>query len=126
LNNRITLLGDVVAIEFMPAFDLFCLSSRYEGMPYVYLESLAAGLPIVSTRVGGVSMCVEEGRNGLIVAPDDPQALATALKSVVDNPELRARFAAASTEIAERFTAAKMVEQTLDVYGHVLAAAQHR
>jgi len=70
LNTRVKMLGDVAAVPLMPAFDVFCLSSRYEGMPYVLLEALAVGLPIVGTRVGGTTMCVEDGWNGLIVSPD--------------------------------------------------------
>jgi glycosyltransferase involved in cell wall biosynthesis len=120
LGSRVSLLGDVVATDVMPAFDLFCLSSRYEAMPYVYLEALAAGLPIVSTRVGGATMCVEPGENGLLVPPEDLAALSTALAALVQDAQLRACFAAASARMAARFTAKQMVEQTLRIYDHVL------
>jgi glycosyltransferase involved in cell wall biosynthesis len=121
LASRVTLLGDVVATTYMPAFDVFCLSSRYEGMPYVYLEALSAGLPIVSTRVGGATMCVEHDRNGLLVPPDNAAALAAALASVIDDRILRRRFAAASRQMAERFTADRMIDRTLAVYSSILA-----
>ncbi|HEX4150424.1 MAG TPA: glycosyltransferase family 4 protein [Pirellulales bacterium] len=121
LASRVMLLGDVVACDFMPAFDVFCLSSRYEGMPYVYLEALAAGLPIVSTRVGGATMCVQPGCNGLLVAPDDGAALAAALQKLVDDRPLRERFAAASRQLARRFTADQMLDQTMETYNSVLA-----
>jgi glycosyltransferase involved in cell wall biosynthesis len=123
LGSRVSLLGDVVALDVMPAFDLFCLSSRYEAMPYVYLEALAAGLPIVSTRVGGATMCVEPGQNGFIVPPEDPAALGAALANIVNDGQLRERFAAASKEMATRFTAKRMVDETLRVYEQVLAKA---
>ncbi len=71
LKSSVMLLGDVAGTTIMPAFDVFCLSSRYEGMPYVFLESLAAGLPIVATRVGGATMCIEPEQNGFIVPADD-------------------------------------------------------
>jgi glycosyltransferase involved in cell wall biosynthesis len=122
LKSRVLLLGDIVATTVMPAFDVFCLSSRYEGMPYVLIEALAAGLPIVTTRVGGATMCVEPDRNGLIVPPDDAPALSTALGTLASDAELRRRFAKTSAGFASRFTARKMVDQTLRLYAQVLAA----
>jgi glycosyltransferase involved in cell wall biosynthesis len=120
LGSRVMLLGDVVATDVMPAFDVFCLSSRYEGMPYVLLEALAAGLPIVSTRVGGAAMCVEHGRNGLLVALDDAAALSAALATLADDRQLRQSFAAASRQIAAGLTTQQMVDRTLAVYNAVL------
>jgi glycosyltransferase involved in cell wall biosynthesis len=122
LNSRVLLLGDVVATTVMPAFDVFCLSSRYEGMPYVLIEALAAGLPIVTTRVGGATMCVEPMHNGLIVPPDDIAALSAALATLASDAGLRRGFSAASAGFAARFTAQKMVDQTLRLYARVLAA----
>jgi len=126
LASQVKLLGDVVATRFMPAFDIFCLSSRYEAMPYVYLEALSAGLPIVSTRVGGATMCVEPDRNGLLVPPGDTPSLAAALTSLVDDRQLRQRFAAASQQLAGRFTAQQMIDRTLGVYTSVLVPEAHR
>jgi glycosyltransferase involved in cell wall biosynthesis len=120
LGSKVKLLGDVVATTVMPAFDLFCLSSRYEGMPYVLVEALAAGLPIVSTQVGGANLCVEPEQNGLIVPPDDPGALAAGIASILSDPQRRRRFATASSAIATRFTADRMVAETLEVYQRVL------
>jgi glycosyltransferase involved in cell wall biosynthesis len=122
LKSRVLLLGDVVATSIMPAFDVFCLSSRYEGMPYVLIEALAAGLPIVTTRVGGATMCVEPNHNGLIVPPNDVAALASALTTLGSDAELRGSFAAASAGFASRFTARQMVDQTMRLYAQVLAA----
>jgi glycosyltransferase involved in cell wall biosynthesis len=119
-SSRVTLLGDVVGTTIMPAFDVFCLSSRYEGMPYVYLEALAAGLPIVSTRVCGAITCVEPKRNGLIVPPGDAHALSDALATLSADAALRRRYGAASETLAAQFTASQMVDQTLRVYSRVL------
>lgn len=121
LGRNVLLLGDVAGPPLMPAFDVFCLSSRYEAMPYVYLEALAAGLPIVSTEVGGASMSVQEGHNGLLVPPDDIQALAAALRRLVADGKLRQEFALASSAMAESFTAEHMITETLRVYEHALA-----
>jgi glycosyltransferase involved in cell wall biosynthesis len=120
LDRRVHLLGETEAVSVMPALDLFCLSSRYEGMPYVLLEALAAGLPIVATRVGGVRSCVTHDVNGLLVEPGDSGELAQALSRLAGDAALRRRLARASGALAQRFTAEQMVEQTLQVYAYVV------
>jgi len=82
LDDRIRFLGrqthDGVA-RLMSAFDVFCLPSRNEGCPNVILEALAAGKPVVATRVGGIPELLTEGVNGYLVPTEDPAALARAL-----------------------------------------------
>ena len=82
LDDRIRFLGrqthDGVA-RLMSAFDVFCLPSRNEGCPNVVLEALAAGKPVVATRVGGIPELLTEGKNGYLVPSEDPAALARAL-----------------------------------------------
>lgn len=126
LAPRVQLLGDAVAMDIMPAFDVFCLSSRYEGMPYVLLEALVTGLPIVSTRVGGAATCVEHNRNGLLVRSENAASLADALTLLVGDRQLRQRFAAASEQMAGRLTTQKMLDRTLDVYQTVLCRRSMR
>jgi glycosyltransferase involved in cell wall biosynthesis len=121
LQTRVHMTGDEVAIALMPAFDIFCLSSRYEGMTYVLLEALLAGLPIVATQVGGVSLCVAEDANGLIVQPGDALGLAEALASLANDETTRRRYASASLVQAQRFTADRMVEKTVAVYESIVS-----
>jgi glycosyltransferase involved in cell wall biosynthesis len=120
LCGSVHLLGDLVATTVMPAFDVFCLSSRYEGMPYVLLEALAAGLPIVATRVGGASLCVDMGKNGFVVEPDDAARLAAALEELAADTSLRERFAIESAARSARFTRATMVDQVLGIYEQIV------
>jgi len=82
--------------------DVFVLSSRSEAMPMVVLEAMAAGLPIVATAVGGVPELVLDGETGLLVAPDDPEALAVALSRLAEDPSLRRRLGAAARARAEQ------------------------
>jgi glycosyltransferase involved in cell wall biosynthesis len=77
------------------AFDIFVLSSRTEGTPVVLFESMAAGVPIVATRVGGVPDVLPRGE-GLLVPPDDPRALASALTALHAEPERRRDLADAA------------------------------
>jgi glycosyltransferase involved in cell wall biosynthesis len=119
LETHVRLLGDVVATNVMPAFDLFCLPSRYEGLPYVLLEALAAGLPIVARRVGGVGVCVEHGGNGWIVDGDGGRELADALADLAQHPERRGRFAERSLSKSAEMSRERMLEETVAVYEKV-------
>jgi glycosyltransferase involved in cell wall biosynthesis len=123
IASQVHFAGDVPASLMMPAFDLFCLSSRYEGMPYVLLEALSAGLPIVTTGVGGVTLCVEPDKNGLIVPPSNCSDLSAALMRVLDDAALRQRFATASTLLSSRFTLKSMITQTLACYHRVAGSS---
>ena len=75
--------------QYMHHFDLFVQSSHTEGMPSVLLETMSARTAVVATRVGGTSELVVEGSTGLMVPPNDPDALAEAMQKVLINDELR-------------------------------------
>lgn len=83
--------------------DLFVLSSRVEGNSNAVLEAMAAGLPIVATAVGGTSMQVGEKGVPWLCAPGDPQALANAMKRLIENPPLRTATGAAMRRRAEQY-----------------------
>jgi glycosyltransferase involved in cell wall biosynthesis len=70
----------------------------------VFLEAMAAGLPVVACRAAAVPEVVEDGRTGLLVTPRSPEALASAIETLVTNPELRHDFGAAGRRHVERFT----------------------
>jgi glycosyltransferase involved in cell wall biosynthesis len=82
--------------------DVFVLPSFAEGVPVVLMEAMASGVPVVATRVAGVSELVEDGVSGFVVPPGDDDALAGAITRLLDDPALRARFAAAGRETIER------------------------
>jgi glycosyltransferase involved in cell wall biosynthesis len=93
LEDRLVLLGlrrDVP--DLMAAFDVFVLSSHWEGCPRVIPEAMAAGRPVVATDVGGVSECVTEGENGYLVAARDTKALAERLVRVLTDEALAERL----------------------------------
>ena len=73
------------AAKYFAAFDLFVLSSRTEGLPMVMLEAMAAGVPIVATKVGGIPDLLSP-REGMLVASEDPAALAAAMRVTLDDP----------------------------------------
>jgi glycosyltransferase involved in cell wall biosynthesis len=99
LGNRVRLLGyrDDVP-DLMAAADVFVLSSNHEGYPIALMEALAAGLPVVATRVGGVPEAVQEGRVGLLVDPGQPSELAEAVLQLAGDATRRLTMARAARD----------------------------
>lgn len=117
LDGYLKVFPDESGEEFMPAFDIFTLTSRYEAMPYVLLEALAAGRPIIATDVGGSRTAIDDGVNGFVVPQqDDVSEMAGKLAVLLQNASLRQSMAAESLRRAENFTLDAMVEATIDVY----------
>lgn len=102
--------------HIIPAFDVFALSSKSEGLPLVVPEAMAAGLPIVTTAVGGLPSVVDEGVTGMLV-PVEEEALRAALKKLVDDHALAKKMGeAARTTALERYSADRMVDAYLALY----------
>ncbi len=105
----------------LAAADLFVLPSRAEGLGIAALEAMGSATAIVATAVGGLVDAVQDGRTGLIVPPEDPRALATALTRLTGDPELRAKLAAAGPErIKESFLPEQMVSAYEELYAELL------
>jgi glycosyltransferase involved in cell wall biosynthesis len=121
IANRITWLNGA-GENAMQGFDIFALPSSYEGMPYVLLEALAAGLPIIGTAVGGVRSVIEHGKEGLIVQPGDTAQFALALRTLVADRPLRERCSQFARAKAAKFTLTRMAEETVAVYQQALAS----
>jgi glycosyltransferase involved in cell wall biosynthesis len=109
--------------ELLPAFDVFVLSSRFEGLPISLLEAMAAGVPTVATRVGGIPEVIVDGVSGLLVDAGLSHQLAKAIGEVLDDTELASRLATGALARSARFDLAHAVEQTERIYEQVLAAA---
>jgi glycosyltransferase involved in cell wall biosynthesis len=116
ISNKVRWLAERDARDVLAAMDIFALSSRREGLPYVVLEAMSAGLPVVATASSGVESLIEQGVNGVIVPPDHTQALAGALIELADDAERRVRYGRASRERAAAFTVDRMVDRTLESY----------
>jgi len=116
LADRVARLSAAHGPDVIPAFDVFLMTSRYEGFPYVLLEALAAGCAIVTTRVGGVADCVVEGVNGAVVDTLDPDAIARQVIAIADDPALLRRMQASARERAALFSIDRMLDRTADLY----------
>ena len=93
------------------------LPSFYEGLPLVAIESLAAGVPVVATNVDGTPEIVVNGKTGLTVSPDDPNALSQAIRLLLHSPELTRQFAIAGRQwVLQEFTEAQQIRRTAELY----------
>jgi glycosyltransferase involved in cell wall biosynthesis len=81
---------------------VLCLPSTYEGFPVTIVEAMAAGLPVVATRVAGVPEAVEDGVTGVLVEPEDAEGLAAALDAVLEDVDLRRKMGKAARRAFER------------------------
>jgi glycosyltransferase involved in cell wall biosynthesis len=109
------------AASLFPAFDCYVLSSRTEGTPIALFEAMAAGVPIVATRVGGVPDVIT-GAEALLVPPEDPAALAQAITAVRRDPAAAATRAARAREVlALRFAPGPWLDRHLELYRAIAA-----
>ncbi len=105
LASRVIVHQSHSAWMFMRAFDVLLMTSAYEGMPYVLLEALYAGLPIITDPVGGVSDLVEDQANGYLLGPQAaPRDIANLVERLSCDEGLRRRMAQRSLEMSHRFT----------------------
>jgi glycosyltransferase involved in cell wall biosynthesis len=107
--------------ELLAAGTALILSSLWEGMPNVILEAMAAGLPVVATRVEGTSELVIEGRTGLLVQPQSPPELVAAIENILTEPaQARAMGHCGRERVAAEFSWKKMVERYSELYSSLL------
>jgi glycosyltransferase involved in cell wall biosynthesis len=128
LEGRFLLLGersDVPAL--LPAFDVFALSSLYEGLPCALVEAMTCGIPVVATAVNSVPEIVIAGRTGLLARPADPAAMARALRFTLDHPAAAAEMAAAArSHIGAGFRPEVHARDLVAAYGSALELAARR
>ena|SRR6266702_6016099 len=105
LGIRVVLAGQRTdVLDLLPAFDIFAMASRYEGLPTVIIEAMICGVPVVATAVNAVSDVVVPGETGILVPPQRPELLAAAIRYLLDAPAAAARMAAlASARVAGRY-----------------------
>jgi glycosyltransferase involved in cell wall biosynthesis len=99
LEGTVDLRGSVAEAEVRAAFaeaDVFVLASDFEPLGVVFMEAMAAGVPVIGTRNGGVSEIVQDGRTGLLIDPSDEAAIRAAILRVVEDDALRAAMVTAA------------------------------
>jgi len=124
ISSHVTLAGFTDQLDqFMPHFDLFVQSSHTEGMPSVLLEAMSARTAVVATQVGGTGALIVEDSTGLMVPPNDPQALAAAMQKILSNDDLRRIIGENGRNRVEREFA---LETQIETYWELLCRLTHQ
>jgi glycosyltransferase involved in cell wall biosynthesis len=117
IENRFHLLPALPgAAAALPELDVYVLPSRFEGGPYTPMEAMRAGTAVVVTGVAGNRDLVEHWVSGLVVPPDEPYALATAVLTVLNDAGLRERLVSGARQSVKRFAVHSMAESTASLY----------
>lgn len=128
LGERFLLAGNRDDVPYLlPAFDVFALSSLWEGLPCSVVEAMTCGIPVVATAVNSVPEVVISGKTGLVARPGDPASLSRALAYMLDHPAEAARMAeAARGQIGEQFRSDLLGQELMGVYETALRFASAR
>lgn len=107
--------------EHLMSMDMFVCSSRSEGVPFSVLEAMAVGLPIIATNVGGIPGIIANQHSGILIPPNNPDAMAEALQELLANPDKAAQLGQnASARIKNEFSAQYMAENVQCMYDEML------
>ena len=107
--------------RLLAASDVFVMSSLWEGLGLVFLEAMATGLPVLSSRVSAIPEVVVEGETGLLVPPGDSAELGQAMERLAGDEELRGELGRSGHQrVVEHFNLDRMVDETLEVYRETL------
>jgi len=122
IDSKVRFIGTVLnPSEMYSQFDVFALSSNYEGHPLVVLEAMSYGLPIVATKISSIPETVIDGVNGLLVKPKDPEDLALALKKLLTDQSLSKRLGEAGRNtIEEQPSLEDWAERIVELYEHIV------
>lgn len=105
--------------DFLSVFDLFVLTSLWEGLPIVVMEAMASGVPIIATDTGGVRELLVSGTTGYLVKPKDMEGMKDKIEILFENPVLRKSLAEGASALIEdkKFSLEYMIQSTNKIYG---------
>jgi len=117
LTENVFLLGSIPeAAQYLKVADIFILASHSEAMPYVIIETLMAGLPIIATNVGGIKEMITNQQNGLLIPDNQQTELVTSILQLLNDTNLSHRLADKAKDRAKDFSFTKTLHQTLAIY----------
>ena len=121
LHDEVKLVGEVNDVaSWLEMMDVFLFTSLSEGLPNVLIEAQAFGLPVVSTRVGGVSEVVSHRKTGLLVDFDSPEEISDKLLYLIEGGEYRDFSKRVRAMSRQKFSVKKMIESTREMYSRII------
>ena len=134
LAARLGLAERLVRLDHVPdprevyeACDAFVLTSRYEGLPYVMLEAMSMGLPVIASRIPGCADVIEEGETGLLVEPGSVADAARAMRTLAGDGALRNRIGAAGqASVRHEYTLENFITRTQSLYTRLAGIERQR
>jgi glycosyltransferase involved in cell wall biosynthesis len=122
LDWRVRLVGFQSNIpSFLQTLDVFAFASRSEGFGQVVIEAMAAGKPVVASRISPLTEIVSDGKTGLLVQPNDPQAFANAIMWLLAHPAEAQQIGRAGQErVRTHFSAKRMSDETWSLYNQLI------
>ena len=122
VNGEVEFLGIRKDIDdLMVSSKIFVLPSRWEGLPMVVLEAMSRGMSIIATTVGGIPEVIESGKEGILISPENPKALAQAINDLLENEELQKKLRqAAYKKVREKYSIEAYSAIMLDFYSSLV------
>ncbi|MBC2714606.1 MAG: glycosyltransferase [Desulfobacteraceae bacterium] len=122
LNNKVLILGYRSDIsQLLSVMDIFCLTSKMEGLPISLIEAMASGLPVVGSDAPGIKDVIEHGVNGFLIPQDDTAALKNALLNLVRNDSLRVRMGNHSKLMANLYSMESCIKNYENLFSKLCA-----
>jgi D-inositol-3-phosphate glycosyltransferase len=126
LTSQITFLGSKpqeVLSDYYSAADVLVVPSHYESFGMVALEAMACGTPVIASKVGGLSMAVQDGITGYLVPNGDPEQLAQKIRLILSQPQLAQEISHQAVAWAQRFRWPLIAQRILEVYDEATCKA---
>jgi glycosyltransferase involved in cell wall biosynthesis len=122
VEDRVIFLGTRNDVPYLYGlFDIYCLPSRYEGLPLTLLEAMAARVPVIGTNVLGIREVIKHRENGLLVPDNDPETLARAILELINDSDQRRRYVeTACNHVAERYNIRNFVRNYESLFERML------
>jgi glycosyltransferase involved in cell wall biosynthesis len=127
MSGYIKLLGLQKPHDFLKQTDIFVMSSIREGTPVALLEAMARGIPVVATKVGGIGNVIEDGKDGLLLPPQNPKALADNIIRLILNDQLRIRIGRNAREkIVHKYSMVSIATRYAELYKELLVKHERK
>ena len=120
--NQVQLPGNKNNVhDLMKSAEAFVLSSYYEGMPNALIEAMCLGLPCISTKVSGATDLILDHENGLLTEIDHQAEFEKAMLELIENPELKAKFAENAVKLNDALEVSKIMDQWIEFISKTIA-----